>query len=423
MSIRPHRLTGSAIAFTAAAVLATGPVVAANGFVEDVDVIHEINGDAASGFFGWAVAELQDVDGDGITDFILSDPARAGGGAAFVHSGASGAPIFAVVRPGPNRYGYAIADAGDTNRDGTNDVLVGDPAGTGAAELLSGADGTLLHRFAGAAPGDGFGSAVASAGDVDGDGAADVLIGAAAVDTSAGLDSGRVYVYSGDDHALIRTVDGRAPGERFGSGVDLAGDLDDDGQLDFVVGARNGEPKGNGRAYAISSATGSELWFFAAPRSGQELGSFFVAGLEDIDGDGTPDVYAADYADRARGQGTGRAFALSGVDGTPIHTWTGDRSKEGVGPGREAGDFDGDGVQDLAVGHYTSSDGARLAGKVSIFSGATGESLRVITSTTRGENFGFDTVGLGDVNADGHPDLLVAAATGRVVYVIAGTGD
>jgi hypothetical protein len=56
-----------------------------------------------------------------------------------------------------------------------------------------------------------------------------------------------------------------------------------------------------------------------------------------------------------------------------------------------------------------------------IFSGATGDALRTITSTTPRENLGFDTVGLGDVNGDGLPDLLVSAATGQAVYVVAGT--
>ncbi|HSK51924.1 MAG TPA: FG-GAP-like repeat-containing protein [Clostridia bacterium] len=421
MATPRHRIAGGSLTVVVVAVLTSGPVLAADGFLEDVDVIAEVHGDAASGFFGWAVAELRDVDADGATDFILSDPARSTGGLAAVYSGATGAELWTVERPGPNLYGYSIADAGDTNRDGTSDVLVGDISGNGSVELLSGADGSLLHRFAGLAAGDRMGTAVAGAGDVDGDGAADLLIGAGGVDTANGIDSGRVHVFSGDDHALIRAIDGPAPGEAFGSGTDLAGDLDVDGRPDFVVGARHADPKGNGAAYAVSSATGGILWRFTAPKTGEDLGSFFVAGLEDIDGDGTADVYAGDYADRAHGQGTGRAFVLSGADGTPIHTWTGYRNKEGVGPGREAGDVDGDGVQDLAVGHYTSSDGGRGAGKVVIFSGATGDALRTITSTTPRENLGFDTVGLGDVNGDGLPDLLVSAATGQAVYVIAGT--
>ena len=423
MATTPHRVArGSLLAAVAtAAILTAAPVLAADGFVEDVTVIAEVHGDASSGFFGWAVAELADVDDDGATDFVASDPYRVTGGFVGVYSGATGDVLWTVQRPAPNLYGYSIADAGDADGDGTHDVLAGDPTGPGLVDLLSGVDGSLIHRFTGGAAGDRIGTAVAGADDIDGDGTTDLLIGGNGTDTVNGVDGGRVSIHSGDDRDLIRAIDGPAPGELFGSGVDSVTDLDGDGIGDVVVGARNANPKGNGAAYAYSSATGGQLWRFTAPRTGDELGSFFVAGLEDVNADGTPDVYAADYADRARGQGTGRAFVLSGVDGTPIHTWTGYRNKEGVGPGREAGDVDGDGVQDLTVGHYTSSDGARGAGKVVVFSGATGAAIRTITSTTRGENLGFDTIGLGDVNGDGLPDLLVSAATGQAVYVIAGT--
>jgi hypothetical protein len=414
MATTTRRLTVAALLMAATAGW-SGPAAAAGGFVEDVEVLHSLHGDESSGFFGWAVSELTDVDGDGATDVIVSDPARVTGGAVYVHSGASGAELYRVERTGPNLYGYSIADAGDASGDGTTDILVGDLAA--AVELLSGVDGSLLHRFT-HEPGDGLGAAVASAGDIDDDGRADLLLGARHATTAAGPDAGRVYVHSGADFSLIRTYDGGAAGDLLGSGLDLAGDLDGDGQRDHVIGARGTWPRHNGEVHAFSGASGDPLWQFAAPRTGEELGSFFVAGLDDLNGDGTPDVYAADYADRTRGQGTGRAFVLSGVDGSPIHTWVGERNKEGVGPGREAGDVDGDGVQDLAVGHYTSSDGARGAGKLVLFSGATGAPISTATSTTRGENFGFDAVGIGDVDTDGTPDLVVSAATGQTVYII-----
>jgi hypothetical protein len=140
----------------------------------------------------------------------------------------------------------------------------------------------------------------------------------------------------------------------------------------------------------------------------------------DVNGDGTGDVYAADYADGSLGPGTGRAAVHSGADGAELQSWTGSAAAEGLGPGREAGDVDGDGLVDLAVGSYTSSDGAPQAGKVEIFSGVDGTLIRRITSTTAFENLGFDTVGVGDLNDDGVPDLLISAASGDRVYVVAG---
>ena len=88
--------------------------------------------------------------------------------------------------------------------------------------------------------------------------------------------------------------------------------------------------------------------------------------------------------------------------------------------GRQAGDVDGDGVGDIIVGSYTSSDGNKGAGKAEVFSGATGDRLRVMTSTVKHENLGFDAIGLGDTNGDGAPDYLVSAATGETVYLISG---
>ena len=110
----------------------------------------------------------------------------------------------------------------------------------------------------------------------------------------------------------------------------------------------------------------------------------------------------------------------SGRDGTPLHSWTGAQPGAGLGPGRGAGDVDGDHVNDIAVGSYTSNEGAPAAGKIDIFSGATGRPLRSITSTTAGENLGFDAVGVGDVNRDRAPTCSRSAAEGDTVYMIAG---
>ena len=416
---RTTRVGGVAAAGLVAALALAPAATAAAGFVEDVDVLYALHGDASNVTFGWAVGELHDIDGDAVTDIIVGDPLRVGGGAAYVFSGADGAPIFQWIVPGSNYYGYAIADAGDADGDGTNDILVGAAIGAGFADLRSGATGALLHRFTGGA-GDGLGAAVGSAGDVNNDGHADLLLGAPRVDGAIGTDSGAVYVVDGATYATIRTIRGEDAGGRFGTGTDLADDLDNDGKADFVIGARDSGPSQRGRAYAFSSATGRKLWTVTAPKTGGDLGSFFVGGLDDLDGDGTGDVYVGDYTDSANGGQSGAAYAISGVDGSRIHAWRGPRPKEGMGPGREAGDIDGDGVQDVAVGSYLSSSGAKLAGRVDIFSGATGRSIASITSSRIGENLGFDVVSLGDTNGDGSPDLVVSAATGNSVYVISG---
>src|SRR5438552_3878086 len=105
---------GASLAATALAPSAS----AAGGFVQNVNVLVALHGDASNVNFGWAVSELRDINGDGVTDIIVSDPFRVGGGAAYVFSGATGASIYTWISAGANAYGYSIADAGDANADG-----------------------------------------------------------------------------------------------------------------------------------------------------------------------------------------------------------------------------------------------------------------------------------------------------------------
>ena len=394
-----------------------------SGFIEHVRVLHEWHGEDG-GYFGWAVSELGDVDADGTGDFITSEPYAGGlSGVTWVYSGRTGKPVYRLPGAAGDFQGGAIADAGDTDGDGVHDIISGASGATfdvpGRAYLYSGATGEPLHTWEGAHAGDQLGYAVAGAGDQDGDGYADVLVGAPTEDGAAGADAGAVHVFSGRTFEPIRTIQGADAGDWLGSATDGTASLDADGVPDLLAGALAegpGPASGGGGAHAFSGATGAELLSFPKPPNAQVFGNFFVAGVGRVDGDAVPDVYAADYAASNRG---GYAAVFSGADGSVIHEWPGG-SGDGTGPGREALDVDRDGRMDLAVGSFTASTGAPGAGRVDIYSGRTGRRLRRVTSTTPGEQLGFDALGIADVNGDRRPDLLLSAAEGDTLYLIAG---
>jgi hypothetical protein len=417
-------------ALVVAGVVAVG-ANAAGTFVEPgVQVLTEVDGTTPNNttYFGWATSPVEDLDGDHANDFIVGEPFSSGG-STYVYSGRSGRLIYRYDGAANDWNGFAMADAGDTNRDGVHDFIVGSPGGDpslpGHADLYSGKTGELLHRFVGENPGDAFGWAVSSAGDVDRDGRPDILVGAPAYWTAA--NPGFAYIYSGRTYSLIRKLTGDAVADAFGSGTGWTRDLNRDGVPDQIIGARDAGPgnPGPGKVYAYSGKNGDRLFTIDAGPHGNQFGSFFVAGVGDVNRDGTPDIYAADYADTTNGGNSltqsGRAGVYSGKDGHELLSWVGEDAATGLGPGRGAGDVNRDGYPDLIVGSFSSNAGATNAGRVQIFSGKDGSVLRTITSTTENEEFGFDAVGIGDVNGDGIPDALVTAAQDNHAYVIAGT--
>ena len=406
----------------AVAAIAATSAYAAGTFTEpDVRVLHQWEGTQPGSNFAWAVSALGDIESKHGADLIAGEPFSTGG-SAYVYDSSGGRLIHRFDGAPGDWLGFAIADSGDANGDQGNDILVGAPAnGAGHVDLYSGRTGKLLHRFVGETEGDFFGWAVSSAGDVDRDGRPDILIGASVFNQN--VRPGFAYIYSGRTYALIRKLTGDANGDEFGSGTGWTQDVNDDGVPDQIVGARNAGDGARGKVYVYSGLTGTRLLGVNATPRGEQFGSFFVAGLDDVNRDGTPDFYAADYADDTNGHDAGRAAVYSGRDGTALRVWLGATAGAGLGPGRGAGDVDGDGIEDVIAGSYGSSEGADQAGKADVFSGADGSHLRSITSTTAFENFGFDAIGLGDTNGDGLPDLLVSAATGERMYLIAGNSS
>lgn len=427
-------LAGLVAAGLAIALSTSGSAHAASSGLDDP--IHQWNGDQVGERFGWAVSELADIDGDGAQEAIIGAPfhteAGVNVGHADVRSGRTGELIYRFEGAPEDRHGYAIADAGDVDGDGTADIIVGAPGSqalacvdiprAGRAYVYSGADGALIHQIDGEAAGDQFGAAVASAGDVNRDGHADLLVGAPCADGPAGVDAGRAYLVSGRTGALLRAHDGREAGDWLGSGAAPVGDLDRDHRVDYVIGAKDAGRDDRGQAYVFSGRTGKRLLKLQGDRHSADFGWFFVASAGDVNRDGRNDIYVGDFCalDEVGGCSLprGQAYVFSGKNGKLLHLFTGAEPGDGMGPGRSAGDVNGDGRDDLVVGSYLSSAGAPFAGRVTVFSGKNGKVLRDFVSTNAGETLGFDAVGIGDVNGDRVVDLLLSGAVADVVYVV-----
>src|ERR671930_446792 len=180
-------------------------------------------------------------------------------------------------------------------------IAVGEPfTDGGSTYVYSGRTGKLLYRFDGASgdyngfsmadAGDAFGWSVSSAGDVNRDGRTDVLIGTSEAFSGAG--PGYAQFYSGRSYALLRTLIGDTAGDQFGSGAGWTRDVNRDGVPDQIVGARDAGVGARGQVYVYSGKTGGRLLTIDASPHGDSLGSFFVAGIGDVNRDGTPDIYA-----------------------------------------------------------------------------------------------------------------------------------
>ncbi|MBK7434884.1 MAG: FG-GAP repeat protein [Chitinophagaceae bacterium] len=344
-------------------------------------------------------------------------------------------------------FGTSVASAGDVNGDGYSDVIIGAPRFDEGASFDEGKAFVYHGSAAGlsltpdSTPDDVdqtnafFGTSVASAGDVNGDGYGDVIIGAYLYDDGVNADEGRAFVYHGSAAGLLATPsstpdDCNQANARFGGSVACAGDVNGDGYSDVIIGANQYDDGANteeGRAYVYyGSATGISASPDSTPDDANQIFAEFgnsVACAGDVNGDGYSDVVIGAYKwdEIPSFTNDGKCFvyhgSASGLAASPNNTLDATNENNanlGISVAC-AGDVNGDGYSDIIAGAPGLDDGANFdEGKAFVFFGsAAGASsspgITLDDADQLGASFGSSVASAGDVNGDGFSDVMVGA--------------
>ncbi|MBX7041685.1 MAG: FG-GAP-like repeat-containing protein [Ignavibacteria bacterium] len=398
-----------------------------------------LTGAAASDNFGTSVSAAGDVNGDGFSDVIvganLNDAGGTSAGRAYIFLGGSSmnnvADVILTGVAASDNFGFSVSTAGDVNGDGYSDVIAGatgnDAGGTNAGRAYIYFGGSTMNDIAdvlltGEAVSDGLGVSVSTAGDVNGDGFSDVIVGANLND-AGGADAGRAYIYFGGsspDNTADLLLTGVVAGDRLGSSVSTAGDVNGDGYSDVIVGAIFNDAGGSnaGRAFIFfgsSNLNNTPDFSLTGEAANDNFGSS-VSLAGDMNGDGYSDIIVGALANDAGGTNAGRAYLFTNsMTGTDIadEIFTGATAGDNFGNAiSSAGDFNGDGFADIAISAYQNDAGGIDAGRVYIYFGSSAlDNVAdvILTGAAAGDQFGFCISVAGDVNADGYTDLIVGA--------------
>jgi hypothetical protein len=331
-----------------------------------------------------------------------------------------------------DQFGFSVATAGDVDGDGDAEFVVGAPVdedtvrNEGIASLFYGSPATW--RVGSSQFGSRFGNSVATAGDVDGNGYADIIVGAYRYrPAEQEPEVGAAYLFLGSAYGLSTTPSWMVPGPHkeaeYGFSVGTAGDVNGDGFDDVIVGARyytEGQDH-EGAAYVYyGSETGlspAASWFYASDQADAHLGSA-VGTAGDVNGDGYSDIVVGSPMYDAGQTDEGVVFLFYGSDAglstTPDRVIEGDEGGALFGASvAGAGDVNGDGYDDIAVGAPQFDTGEEDVGAVFVYHGSAGGLSGTPDWTAEagptGSRFGYSVGAAGDVNGDGYADLVVGA--------------
>jgi FG-GAP repeat/FG-GAP-like repeat len=413
--------------------------------------------------FGTAVARAGDVDGDGYDDFLVGAPFQdsnvGGGGAAYLFLGGPTGPETTpswsfMGTEGSSEVGFSLTSAGDINHDGYDDIAVGAPraGGPGRVFIFMGGPDGLSTDPAITLQGYGyfsyFGLSVAAAGDVNGDGYDDLIVGAPYYRAySSDLARGQAYVYLGSAYGLSNdpatTLNLSGYGGNFGFVVAGSGDIDGDGRDDVLVGdpyfdtgVDGTENRGKvslfrGSTYGVEQVP---TWSAVGFEVRSEFGAS-VSGAGDVNGDGFPDiVIGSPWWDPAfRPDRDSRTFGR-------VDVWFGSATGLGAAPGwsdlgtttgeslgfRVAGgaDVNGDGFDDILAGTPGAANPEDREGRITLYYGSASGPGAIpawhAESNRAAASWGLNLAFAGDTDGDGLPDILLASTQYNVSHVYEG---
>lgn len=376
-------------------------------------------------FLGWSVDSLNDISGDGINEVIVGVPGESingiNSGAVHVLSGIDGSQIYTFHGNTSNDHmGRSVANAGDVDNDGFDDVIVGavgdDTAGqnAGSVTIFSGLNGNTIRKVNGGYE-DMFGSSVAGVGDINGDGIPDQFVGATG-DATNDTGSGSATAISGADGSILVEQFGYRRHDKLGIAVGGGGDFNGDGIPDLLAGAffnDNIYGEDSGRVYVMSGADGASLFSLYGNSNDDKLGQV-VSSITDLNADGHDDILLGVPFEDYGGMDTGMVRVVSGADGTDLFKIYGESERDWFGYSiGVANDINGDDISDFIVGAPRDDDFSSK-GKIHVISGADGTTLFTIDGANWGDRLGFSISGVGDVNGDGLGDFIASSIDGGI---------
>jgi len=421
------------ILFAVGLIFAARPAHAVSGHT-----LLTLTGQAAGDRFGYSVETAGDFNGDGHADVIVgavgNDAGGTNAGRAYLYFGGPGADTAAdliLTGAAGEAFGAQAGTGGDFNGDGRTDVIVGAPFSNAGGDSAGrayvyfggpGADATADMTLTGTTAGEYLGLSVGIAGDFNGDGYADVIVGAP-FGTGNSVSPGKAFIYFGGpgaDNNPDLTLTGSSVGNQFGFAVGTAGDVNGDGYADVIVGAVGDLGAGTdpGWAYIFYGGPGADAipdLILTGEAAGDDFG-ISVGTAGDVNGDGYADVIVGAMLNSAGSIEAGRAYVYYGgpaADAIPDLIFTGAAQGDRLGHSAEtAGDINGDGYSDVIVGSYHNDTAGTDAGQATVYYGGPGADATpdlILNGAAARDVFGFSVGTAGDFDGDGTPDLIIGA--------------